>query len=528
MITIYNLQRLKIKFDVDAIQMSLWPETVFEPVERSPDKTALIAGDMSLTYAQLRQQVRRLAGFLAARFSSGSRFGILLPNSIAAALGLLAAPPAGLIAVPIDTDTSIPNFKRLITSCGIDVLLTSKKMLARFKPDVKTQILADDDSASLAGSSLSKIFRDAGYERNIFPTASADAVAFLLHTTGTSGAPKGVMLTRRNLGAAVRHIIGFMGFGNDIVESIPMRLSHSFGFARFRSVLEVGGTAILEEGFLRPERVLHRIKKFGANALSSVPAGFAVLLEHFAEQFREVGPQLRFIEIGSAPMIRRHKEMLLDLCPNARICMHYGLTESSRAFFLDLRAEKDRWGTVGRPAPGIEIRIEDEGGNKLERDTSGEIFLRGETTAAGYWGRPDLDKLAFGDGWFRTGDLGYLDAAGYLHLTGRAAEMINLGGLKVAPREVEEALLTLDGIREAAVLGIPSEIAVTGNIIKAFLVVRRPDRPPNIEDLTKALLRVIEPYKVPEEFEIVPALPKTDSGKVRKDLLLAAARGRHG
>jgi len=507
--------------------MSLWPETVFEPAERFPDKTALIAGDTALTYVQLRQQVRRLAGFLAGRFSSGSRFGILLPNSIAAALGLLAAPAAGLIVVPIDTDTAAPNFNHLVISCGIEGLLTSKKMLARFNPDVKRLIVADDDSAGPDAPSLNEILRDVDYERNILPPASADAIACLLHTAGTSGAPKSVMLTRRNLGAAVRHIIGFMGFGNDIVESIPMRLSHSFGFARLRSVMEVGGTAILEEGFLRPERVLNRIIKFGANALSSVPAGFAVLLEHFPEQFREVGPRLRLIEIGSAPMIRRHKERLLDLCPDARICMHYGLTESSRACFLDLRSEKDRWDTAGRPAPGIEIRIEDEGGKKLEPETSGEILLRGETTAAGYWGRPDLDKLAFTDGWFRTGDLGYFDAAGYLHLTGRAGEMINLGGIKVAPREVEEALLRLDGIREAAVLGIPAEDTVTGNIIKAFLVVRQPDKPPNIEDLTKALLRVIEPYKVPEEFEIVPALPRTDTGKIRKDLLFAAAQGRH-
>jgi long-chain acyl-CoA synthetase len=319
-----------------------------------------------------------------------------------------------------------------------------------------------------------------------------------------------------------------MELDEGIIESVPMRLSHSFGFARIRSVLEVGGTAILEDGFLRPERLLHRMKVLEANALSAVPAGFAVLLDHFAESFLKIGQRIRFVEIGSAPMSRRNKEQLLEFCPNARIFMHYGLTESSRATFLDLRAERDHWSTVGRPSPGIEIRIRDEQGNETAPDVAGNILIRGETTAAGYWGQREDSLSVFAEGWFRTGDLGSVDAGGYLTLAGRASEMINLGGIKVLPREVEDALLKQDGILEAAVVGVPAPDVVTGIVIKAYLTVRGPNQSLDFDFLKKACLKELEAYKVPQIFEIVSSLPKTGAGKVRKDLLVRSKTSNHG
>jgi long-chain acyl-CoA synthetase len=506
--------------------MNLLHEALRAGARRCPGKTALIAGEDRVSYAELWERVNRLAGFLASRFQAGARFGILLNNSIEAVAGLYAAPLAGMIAVPVDTDIHSKNLDRLLEGCGVGVLLTSGKYLTRLGPNRPVIIRTDGETMGTHSIALDSILGDGRNESIPLPPASESDVACLLHTGGTAGEPKGVMLTHRNLFAAVRNIVSVTGLDGDVIESVPMRLSHSFGFARIRSVLERGGTAILEDGFLRPERLLHRIKKWEANALSAVPAGFAVLLEHLAGPFSKIGPQIRFIETGSAMMSARHKEQLLGICPNAGVFMHYGLTESSRATFLDLRAERERWNTVGRPSPGIEIRIRDPRGNESGPNRTGEILVRGETTAAGYWHEHGL--APFADGWLSTGDLGLVDESGYLTLSGRISEMINLGGIKVSPREIEDALLTQEEILEAAVVGVPAQDAVAGIIIKAFLTVRGPNQSPDFNSLKKACLRELEAYKVPQEFEVVSSLPKTEAGKVRKDLLLGAKDSPHG
>jgi long-chain acyl-CoA synthetase len=156
----------------------------------------------------------------------------------------------------------------------------------------------------------------------------------------------------------------------------------------------------------------------------------------------------------------------------------------------------------------------------------GEILIRGAANAIGYWGRGDATSAAFADGWLRTRDLGFMDTDGYLHLEGRLEEMINLGGIKVSPVEVEETLMRLDGVHEAAVVGITAPAEVSGILIKAYLVLRDGAAAPSSEALKRACLRDLEAYKVPQEFEVVQTLPKNESGKVRKDLLASRPGGR--
>jgi long-chain acyl-CoA synthetase len=506
--------------------MDLLHETIRAHAERRPSKTALIDGGATLGYADLERNVRRLAGFLAARFPRGTRLGILLPNSASAVIGLYAASAAGLVAVPMDADIHPRHADRLLEDCQLGVMLTTERCLTRVPLDIPFVILADGSRPTRNRVALEPILENARNGLLNLPAPSADDVACVLYTAGTTGRPKGVMLTHRNLGAAARNIIGFMGLDETVVESLPTRLSHSFGFARLRSVLQAGGTALLEPGFLRPERLLQRLRTLGANALSSSPTGWAILLDHYLEAFKGLGPRLRFIEIGSARLSRRHRDMLLELCPNARVVMHYGLTESSRATFIDLRTEGDRWGTAGRPAPGVEIKVVREDGAEAVRGESGEIMIRAETNTPGYWGRADLTAQALTNGWLRTRDLGFVDPDGYLHLSGRAEEMINLGGLKVSPVEVEEVLARQEAIQEAAVVGVPAPAEVSGILIKAYLVAREGVAFPAFSALKRACLQELEAYKVPQEFEVVWALPKTDSGKIRKDLLAARAGGR--
>jgi len=324
------------------------------------------------------------------------------------------------------------------------------------------------------------------------------------------------MLSHSQLLAATKNINQFMRIGPDIVESLPMRLSHSFGFARLRCVFDVSGSVILENGFLRPEHVLSNLKTKKANALSSVPSGFVILMGYFQDFFKEIGPQLRNIEIGSDFMRQEQKMLLMELCPNAKICLHYGLTEASRATFQDFHQDREHLDSVGKPSPNVKIRIGDENGNAVKAGTPGEILVKGKMVMSGYWGNPEMSNQAIKDGWLHTGDFGRIDVEGYIHLLGRSQEIINVGGLKVSPVEIEEVLLRYEGITEAVVIGEESPDKIPQNRIKAFLVVTDTKQFQNFEELKRYCTEELEAYKIPDKFEVVNEIPKSISGKIKR------------
>ena len=172
--------------------------------------------------------------------------------------------------------------------------------------------------------------------------------------------------------------------------------------------------------------------------------------------------------------------------------------------------------TVGTPSPNVKIKIIDYNGQELPLNKTGEILVKGQMVMEGYWSKPEMTEKYLKNDWLHTGDLGNIDDEGYLHLLGRKKEIINIGGLKVAPGEVEEILLKYDGIVEAAAVGVRSSDDISDEIIKAFIIT---DDELSIKDLEKFCLEKMESYKLPTEFEIVESLPKTSSGKIQRHLL---------
>ena len=485
-------------------------------------KTAIIYEETQYTYQEIWRNSKKMAHWLDANLDSGATVGILLDNSYEAVIAIYSTVISNRICVPLDADMHKRNIKYIIDDASISLIFTSSKYLEKVEKVNKENklkiVLADSIKTENKYSYLDNIVL--GVNEDHFKEsdkANDSSVAFILYTTGTTGPKKGVMLSHANLLAATRNINKFMKIGPGIIESLPMRLSHSFGFARLRSVFDVGGTVILENGFLRPERILYNMKLNKANAISSVPAGFSILLDYYKKQFAEMGPQIKYIEIGSAFMRRNHKDMLIKICPNARICMHYGLTEASRSTFIEFHSEKKNLDTIGKPSPNVELRIIGEHGEKLGPNQTGEIVVKGQMVMKGYWKKDEITKENLKNGWLHTGDLGKVDDDGYFHLLGRMKEIINIGGLKVAPGEVEEVLLNYNGILEVAIIGVKSSNDISDERIKAFIVT---DIELSIKDLEKFCLENMESYKLPTEFEIVKSLPKTPSGKIQRHLLI--------
>jgi long-chain acyl-CoA synthetase len=343
------------------------------------------------------------------------------------------------------------------------------------------------------------------------------AIADLLYTTGTTGRKKGVVLTQDNILAAARNISAFVGNGPEDVEVVPLPLSHSFGLGRLRSLAVTGNTLLLEPGVGSGAPLVKRILDSCATGLALVPAGFDILRRVTGDMLGQAREHLRYIEIGSAAMKRETRQWLTRLLPRTRICHHYGLTEASRAAFTDYHRDMHKPGTVGRPAPNVEIAVCGEDQCPLPPGQIGEIVVYGGMVMREYWKQPLLTEQAFCASGFRTGDVGYLDEDGYLYLLGRRGDLINVGGRKVVPDEIEELLCQLDGVRDVGCIAQPDEFL--GECVKAYVVA---DREIGRPEVARFLRSRLEEWKIPQIVVRIERIPRTKSGKIQRQMLRVA------
>ncbi len=346
------------------------------------------------------------------------------------------------------------------------------------------------------------------------PSAAAD----LLFTTGTTGQRKGVLLRHDAVLAIGRAIAAVYGTGPGDLQALPLPLSHSYGLGCLRCAVVAGHALLIERGMVNPRALLGRMEAAGANSIALVPAGVA-MIERFARRaFEGFGPRLRLIEIGSAPIAPDLRAWLAGACPDTRILHHYGMTEASRAVFADWRCHPP--GTAGRAAPSAWLTICDPDGAPLAPGVEGEIHVAGSLLMAGYWTGPETppDRSRIGPFGFRSGDFGRLAADGTLTLLGRADDIINVGGKKVVPELVEDALMAAHpAVREAACIGRPDP--VLGEAVEAHLVL---DGSVAFDAIAAALEGRVEPHAVPRFWVVAQTLPRTPSGKLRRGLLRAA------
>jgi len=433
---------------------------------------------------------------------SGDRVVLCGENSVTFAVAYFAIHAAVGIAVPIGSDVSVESVQQLLEDCAPSLLLAESPGHA---PPSAARPLPPPEQWAASDATLT-------------PRCSADSPADLLFTTGTSGRRKGVLLSHGNVASAATNINAFVGTAGDDIEVVPIPLSHSFGLGRLRCWAQVGHRLVLEPGLRNPALLYRRLVDTRATGLAIVPAGVALLRRLVGARFADVATHLRYLELGSAALSPDDRRFLIETLPTTRICHHYGLTEASRAAFCELHRDGKQPTSLGRPAPNVEIRIADEQGRSLPAREVGEITVHGGMVMQGYWQQPELTRAALRDGWLRTGDEGWIDDDGYLYLRGRQGDIINVGGLKVAPHEIERRLCEIPGVREAACIGAPDPRGVLGQVVKAFLVA---DADPSELDIAERLRRVLPEHELPRLFERVAALPKTASGKIRRAELRA-------
>ena len=473
--------------------------------ESAPDNMAIGLRHESVSYGAVVRKISAAAALLRDYgVGSGERVILVASSTPSFVYAYFATHAIGAIAVPVDPQLTDYHLEHIVDQVDPTLILVDREFSYR-DHTVEPISQCDRDWAE-------------PYE---LKTPSLEDTADILFTTGTSGKPKGVELTHRNVAAAAKNINEFIGNNSEDRELVPLPLSHSFGLGRLRCNMLAGGAIILADGFMFPGRLFEAMEYWTATGFSFVPAGLSVLYKLSGDKLAQYAEQLRYIEIGSAPMPLEHKERLMRILPKTRICMHYGLTEASRAAFIEMHESPGKLSSVGMPSPNVEIRVVDSTGGVLAADKVGEIVMRGDMVMRRYWNNNEETSSTFIDGWLRTGDMGYKDSSGYIYLKGRKSELINVGGLKVSPVETEEILMTLDGIEDCACVGIPDPGGLSGEAIKAFMVSGEFDvaSRPTTRQIVSHLREKTEPYKIPKAFEWVDSIPRTRSGKVQRQLL---------
>ncbi|MFF0265301.1 class I adenylate-forming enzyme family protein [Kribbella sp. NPDC004536] len=467
-----------------------------DTAQRHGDRPALVDGDRRLTWSELDQAVDRTArGLAAAGLVPGYRVLLLVANSIEFVTSYLGVLRAGLVAVPLNTGLTKPELATVAAHSGARLAIADAVLADHFE-GVRT--VAPDE---LQG------------DVPLPPPIDPESLAVLLYTSGTSGDPRAAMLTHRALSANVRNLGGLgedrMGPDDVVLGVLPM--FHAFGLNAVLGWAVGTGAALVVERRFDPEQTLELIGRYGVTRLPLAPPALNALLTR--PDLRAALKTVKVVLTGASTLDRTLADRF-EQATGLHVHQGYGLTEASPGVTTTLGEATPKPGSVGRPLPNVELRIADERGEDVEGDDPGEILIRGGNLFSGYW--PDGVDGPDADGWYRTGDVGFLDADGDLFLVDRLRELIIVSGFNVFPSEVEDVLVAAPGVREAAVIGIPSE--ETGEAVKAF-VVPLPDTSVDVATVRAYAEGRLARFKSPVDIEVVDQLPHSVTGKVAKGRL---------
>ena len=487
---------------------------------RLPEKAALLTDGAQLTYAELDAQADAVAGgFQALGLDVGDRVGLLLPNGSEFVAAFFGALRAGMVVVPLNAGYTASEVEQILADAGAKALVTAAALMP-VVDEVKgslpalAEVIAVGEGATAEGGSRSwRQFLDLGSFAPV--DLPDDALALLPYTSGTTGQAKGAMLTHANLLANHRQMeqTRLKIIEQDVVLCV-LPLFHIFALnVALAFSLSRGATILLVERF-DPKGSLEAVARQRGSVLIGAPPMFIAWLNAAAEGSYDLA-SVRFAVSGAAALPRQVLERFAEQL-DIRIWEGYGLTETSPVLTTNAMLEAPRAGSVGRPVPGVELRLVNDKGADVASGDPGEVIVRGPNVFAGYWNAPDATADAIDDdGWFSTGDVGLLDE-GDLFLVDRKKDLIIVSGFNVYPREVEEVLYRHPKVAEAAVVGMPHEY--TGEAVKA-VVVTRPGEQLTEAELATHCRRYLARFKCPETIQLVEALPHNAAGKVlRREL----------
>jgi long-chain acyl-CoA synthetase len=511
-------------------------ETLENSARNHPDKIALVCGTSRYSYRQIDDWANRLACYLRSRgVVRGDRVATFLDNGIEAVVGIYAALKCGAVFMPINPLTRKDKLAYMLNDARASVLIAHDILASEYADalhncaSVHTCVIAGTDPAgeqsiatlgprALRYSQALELFGFGSRLEAVYPATIDQDLASIIYTSGSTGDPKGVMLTHLNMLSADRSISTYLGLRHDDIIICVLPLAFDYGLYQILMSVLLGATVVLETSFAFPVKVLETMVRERVTVFPGVPTVFSMLMNLKTLRSYDLST-LRSITNTAAALSEEHIRQLRQLFPHAQLFSMYGLTECKRVTYLPPDQLDIRPTSVGRGMPNEEVWLVDESGTRLPYGSTGELVIRGSNVMRGYWEKPEATRERLrpgptpGEMLLYSGDLFRTDTEGYLYFVARKDDIIKSRGEKVSPREVENVLYSLEGVLEAAVIGVDD--AMLGQAVKAFLVLKT-GASYTEREVIKFCLSRLESFMAPKHVQFVDSLPKTNTGKIKK------------
>lgn len=476
-------------------------EYVYEHAKATPDKTAVIAGGVETSYSRLFALSNAYGSFLAAQ---GLKKGGVVVTRAAQTLEYvvlyLGVHMAG--GVISSLEKSVPD-----------------QVMGQVADTVKAQMIISTELSAFEGEERTLVKRDvlADAERFIDspvrPFPQLEDSADILFTTGTTGKSKGVELSHKALTATAENLIYGCGYKQDTVIIVPGPLNHANPIRKLFTTLVNGSTIVILDGMIDIRAFFRALDTPGSIACCLPPSAVRMIFTLTKDKIGEYADRIDFIESATAPLPETDREHLCRLLPNTRLLNNYGSSESASVCMYDYNKYPGRVGCVGKAMPNSQIVVVNDDREIIHssKDNMGLLACIGDVNMKGYINEPELTREVLEDGVVFTSDVGYIDDEGFVYISGRKGDVINVGGLKVAPTEVEAAALAMDGIEDC--ICVPVDNAITGKALK-LIVVLREDVPFEVKTIRSFLSTRLEAFKVPTVYEQADHVARTYNGKL--------------
>ena len=501
-----------------------------------PDQELLVMHDPGggrIGYAAVDAAANRTARLLRdLGVRPGDRVAILAHNGLEYVRAWYGALKAGAVAVPLNTATDAGSIGHAIADAGASVLVVGPR-LERLVVQSGARLGGLRTIVTAGPAAAREAIATAAAGPDVVPLANADALspapmggvgldatapAAIIYTSGSTGTPRGAVLSHKAIVANTRSILAYLPLVPDDRVLVVLPFHYVYGKSLLTTASAVGATLVIENRFQYPAVALDTLAREACTGLAGVPSTFAILVHraNLAERARAL-PALRWVTQAGGGMSPALTRQLVDALPGRRVHVMYGATEASaRLAHLPPEELPEAIGSIGRAIPGVDLTVRRADGTPCDVDEVGELHARGDNLMTGYWNDPEETARVLGPHGYATGDLARRDAAGRLWLVGRKKDLLKVGGHRVAAREIEDAIAEHPGVIEVAVVGVPDEIL--GDRLVAFVVLA-PGQTLDAAALGAFLKDRVAGYKIPDQLEVRPDLPRSAAGKVQKDQL---------
>lgn len=470
-----------------------------------PDTVAVIANDQKITYSELYREVQGFACYINSfGFEKGSRILVKAEPDIWFTVSCLAIHLSGNIHVPLEKTIGVSGLEDVAKQLGASMVISN--------------IAAEGDFVFVNSEKVRNIGQNNYNESLCFSFPTKDMVCDILFTTGTTGKSKGVILSHKAVVAVAENV----KYGADIIENnvylVPAPINHASAIRKFYVTILTGTTIVLLDGFKDIKKFYRYIEDYGVTSILMPPAAVRMILLLSKKYLAKYSSQIHHIHTGSAAFPEADKEALCELLPNTKLYFAYGSSEVGCVSMFDYSKNRGLISCVGKPNKNAHIFIVDDNRHEIKssKENQGLIAIKSDGAMNGYFNEPELTKQVLDGDVVYTNDIGYIDEKGFVYMLGRRGDVINIGGLKIAPTEVENIALRFSGIAECACFASQDKL---GSCVINLNIVEEKEGQVDLIELKKFMASHLEAYKLPKLINKTTEIPKTANGKIDRKAL---------